>query len=75
MKKPFKITKNTNLATLVAEYPELSQVLFEDYGLHCVGCFASAFDTLEAGAQIHGMSEKEINEMVKRLNVLLKRNR
>jgi len=67
-----KISKETNIGELVIEYPELGQVLAEDYGLHCVGCFASSFDTIEAGAQVHGMTEKEIDEMIERLNSVAK---
>jgi hybrid cluster-associated redox disulfide protein len=42
-----------------------------DYGLHCVGCFASSFDTLEAGAMIHGILEEELEEMVTRINEVI----
>jgi len=68
-----KITKETNIGELAMEYPELARVLAEDYGLHCVGCFAASFDTIETGAQIHGMDETEIDEMVDRLNKLVKK--
>jgi hybrid cluster-associated redox disulfide protein len=64
------ITKETNLGELAMEYPQLAQVLTEDYGLHCVGCFASSFDTIETGAQVHGMTEPEIDEMIARLKKL-----
>ncbi len=67
---PLAIDKNTNLGDLVANYPHLAKVLMEDYGLHCVGCMASAFDTLEQGAKIHGMNSQAIQAMVKRLNQL-----
>lgn len=67
-----KITKETNIGELAMEYPELARVLAEDYGLHCVGCFASSFDTLEVGAQIHGMTDQEIDEMIKRLKKIAK---
>lgn len=66
-----KIAKNSNLGDLIQAYPQLAQVLIEDYGLHCAGCYAAAFDSLEQGAQIHGMSEKQIGEMVKRLNEIV----
>lgn len=62
-----KITKHANLADLLFKYPEIAEVLL-DYGLHCVGCFASSFDTLEAGAKVHGMTDEEVDEMVNRLN-------
>jgi len=67
-----KITKNTNLGELMQTYPQLTKVLVDDYGLHCAGCFAAAFDTIEQGEEIHGMSKKQIEKMVERLNMLIK---
>ena len=61
------ITKDTNLGELISVYPHLAATLNDDYGLHCVGCFANAFDTLENGAQIHGMTDQDIEEMIQRL--------
>lgn len=64
------ITKEQNIGELVAQYPETAEVML-DYGLHCVGCFASSFDTIEMGAQIHGMDIEEIEEMVERINEVI----
>jgi hybrid cluster-associated redox disulfide protein len=66
-----KITKDSNLAEVIYKHPESEEVLV-DYGLHCVGCIASAFDTIEAGAKVHGLSDKEIQEMVERINEVIK---
>lgn len=68
---PAEITKDSNLAEVVYKYPETAEVLM-DYGLHCVGCFASAYDTIEAGAKVHGLSDKDIEEMVVRINEVIK---
>lgn len=70
---PVKIDRKMNLAELVTLYPQLVNVLMEDYGLHCVSCFAAGFDTLEEGAKIHGYDDKDIEKMVKRLNSLVKK--
>jgi hybrid cluster-associated redox disulfide protein len=70
-KSPVKIGRKMNLAELVTLYPDLTQVLMEDYGLHCVSCFAAGFDMLEEGAKIHGYDDKDIERMVKRLNSLI----
>ena len=40
-------------------------------GLHCVGCHAATWETLEAGMLGHGMGEDQINTLVERLNALL----
>jgi hybrid cluster-associated redox disulfide protein len=66
-KKITNVTKETNLAELVMEYPDTAEILL-DFGLHCVGCFASSFDTIEMGARVHGMSDSEITELIERLN-------
>jgi hybrid cluster-associated redox disulfide protein len=65
--KKITITKDMNLGDVVFKYPEAAEVL-TDYGLHCVGCYLNAFDTIETGAKIHEMSDEEINEMVDRVN-------
>ena len=65
-----KITKDMNLGEVVYKYPETAEVLL-DYGLHCVGCFANSFDTIENGAKVHEMSDEEIDEMVERLNEVI----
>ena len=67
------VTKDSNLGELAAQYPEAARVLTE-YGLHCIGCFASAFDTVEAGAKLHGMSDGEIDEMLVRANGEIERH-
>lgn len=56
------------LGDLVRAYPFLTEILLKDYSLHCAGCFANTFDTLEGGARVHGMDEKELEMMVEHLN-------
>jgi hybrid cluster-associated redox disulfide protein len=66
-KTEIKITKDMNLGEVVFKYPEAAEVL-TDYGLSCVGCFASSFDTIEQGARIHELSEEELEDMLGRIN-------
>ncbi len=66
-KTEIKITKDMNLGEVVFKYPEAAEVL-TDYGLSCVGCFASSFDTIEQGAKIHELSDEELGEMLERIN-------
>ena len=70
-KNEVKIDKSMNLGELISSYPKLGEVLANDYGLHCVNCFAAGFDTLEEGAKIHGFDDKDIKEMVKKLNEIV----
>ena len=65
--KKITITKDMNLGEVVFKYPEAAEVL-TDYGLSCVGCFASSFDTIEQGAKIHQLDDEELDEMIERIN-------
>ena len=55
------------LGSVVAEHTESAEVMLE-YGLHCVGCFANAYDTVEIGAKVHGMTDEEIEKMLEDVN-------
>jgi hybrid cluster-associated redox disulfide protein len=63
-----KINKDILIGDLVEAYPKLAKVLVEDYGFHCIGCMAAGMETLEQGAEVHGMEEKEIKKLVEDLN-------
>ncbi len=63
----YVITKYDQLATIVEECPRAGELLAE-YGLHCVNCFANEFDTLEMGAQVHGMNAEGMQEMIDEIN-------
>lgn len=69
-KEEIIITKEMNLGEVVFKYPEAAEVL-TDYGLSCVGCFASSFDTIEQGAKIHQLSDEEMQEMIDRINEVI----
>jgi len=66
-----KIIKTTPISEIVNKYPELGEVLTEDYGFHCIGCFASEMETLEDGARVHGYDDGEIEKIIETLNGIL----
>jgi hybrid cluster-associated redox disulfide protein len=68
MKNKAKITKDILILDLVEQNPALAEVLTQDYGLHCIGCMAASMETLEQGALTHGMTEDQIDKMVRELN-------
>ena len=68
----YVITKFDRLNVIVEECPRAGELLAE-YGLHCVNCFANEYDTIEMGAQVHGMSEEEVDEMVEEINAELEK--
>jgi len=55
------------VADVVALFAEASDVLMS-YGLHCVGCHANAFETLEQGIMGHGYPQEHLNDMIAELN-------
>lgn len=59
-----KITKDMIIQDVVLEYPESMEVFFE-YGIHCVGCGNSMFETVEEGAKLHGF---DVDEFLDDLN-------
>ncbi|KKK65767.1 hypothetical protein LCGC14_2970810 [marine sediment metagenome] len=61
------ITKDTILMEAIEKYPGIAVVL-TGYGLHCVGCHFSNMDTIKSGAKIHGLSDEEIEFMLKDVN-------
>ena len=48
------ITRDTNIIEAVQKYPQIIEI-FQDYGLGCVGCMASHFETIGEGAGAHGI--------------------
>lgn len=56
------------------KHPQKSQKLAQEMtnlGLHCVGCGASSYETLEAGVLGHGLSTSDLEALIGRLNAIL----
>ena len=66
-----KITRKMTLGEAVSRYPKTAQVMMAR-GLHCIGCHVAAWESIEDGARGHGLSDKEIDEMVKEMNKVAK---
>jgi len=54
-----KIKKDMSIMEVVSKYPETSDV-FMKHGLHCIGCAAAQFETLEDGAKAHRIDIKKL---------------
>lgn len=62
------------IAEILGLFPNKAQKLAQEItnaGLHCVGCNAATYETLEAGMLSHGKTPEEIQKLVSRLNALL----
>ncbi|MBS4165022.1 MULTISPECIES: iron-sulfur cluster assembly accessory protein [unclassified Neochlamydia] len=68
------IHRQMTIEQILSLFPFKAQKLAQEItraGLHCVGCHAATWETLEAGMLGHGMNEEQINTLVERLNNLL----
>ncbi len=62
------ITKEISITELAERYPESIPLLLE-MGMHCIGCIAAQFETLEQGCLAHGLDPEET---VRRINVAIR---
>ncbi|MBR9692316.1 DUF1858 domain-containing protein [Candidatus Woesearchaeota archaeon] len=71
-KEPSKefVTRDMLIGEVVQKYPKAAFVMMQ-YGLHCVGCHVSAFETIEQGTAGHGMPEETLKEMLEDLNAFI----
>lgn len=61
------IKKDMTIGDVVQKYPHLSETLTAN-GVHCVGCGARFFETLEAGFKGHGMTDEQVDNLIGQLN-------
>ena len=65
------ISKGMIIAEVVDIHPDVIPLLIEN-GMHCIGCGASMFETLEEGLMGHGMDDREIERVIDDLNMYVK---
>ena len=58
------ITKDMLIFEILEMKPEAVEILTEA-GMHCIGCPASAGETLEEACEVHGI---DVEEVLQRLN-------
>ncbi len=69
-----QITRDMTIEEILNSFPHKSQKLAQvmtKAGLHCVGCQAATWETLEAGVLGHGMSEDVLESLLAQLNAVL----
>ncbi|MBI5273356.1 MAG: iron-sulfur cluster assembly accessory protein [Chlamydiia bacterium] len=68
------ITRDMTIEEVFKRFPGKGQKLAQEMthaGLHCVGCSASTWETIETGMYGHGMTDEEIDSLLGRLNQIL----
>ena len=66
-KIPYQLDKKVFISEIVKESTRSVELLAE-YGIFCVSCPLNQYDTLEAGAFIHGMSQEDMDTMIAEIN-------
>jgi iron-sulfur cluster assembly accessory protein len=69
-----KIHRNMTIEEIFKSFPNKGQKLAQEMtnaGLHCVGCSASTWETVEAGMYGHGMTDESIDDLLGKLNRIL----
>ena len=59
-----KITLQDGIMETVQKYPATAEV-FRSFGMGCLGCAAAHFETIEQGANAHGM---DLQKLIEALN-------
>lgn len=65
-----KIRKDMTISDVIEKYPETIPVLLEN-GIHCIGCQVAAWETLEQGLKGHGMDDKEMENVIRKMNEVI----
>ena len=70
-----QVTRDMTIEEILSGFPHKSQKLAQEMtqmGLHCVGCQAATWETLEAGVLGHGLSEEDLEGLLTKLNKILR---
>lgn len=64
-----EIVASMTFGEILNENPKAGEILAER-GMFCGGCPMAQLETLENGAEVHGLSQKELEKLIKELNKL-----
>src|SRR3989344_7309810 len=70
MEKEIFVSKDMTVGEVIKKYPNVVEIL-QSFGLQCVGCSVNPYETIEQGTVGHGMSENDMNSMIKEANEYL----
>ena len=61
-----EISKDMTIGELLEKAPEKAEILLEA-GMHCLGCPASAGETIEEACAVHGIDVDEVLEKLRKI--------
>jgi len=62
------ITKDMTISGILSKHPDTAEIFFK-HGMHCLGCAAAQFESLDEAASAHGI---DTDALVKDLNASIK---
>ena len=62
-----KITRKMTFSEVIEKHPKTIKV-FLDAGMHCVGCPMAKEETIEQGAEVHGL---DVEKLIEKLNKVI----
>lgn len=62
-----RVTKETTISEILQADPAAAETLAR-HGFHCLGCPMSMSESLERGAEAHGLGPEQVEELLKELN-------
>ncbi|RJQ21036.1 iron-sulfur cluster assembly accessory protein [Candidatus Woesearchaeota archaeon] len=65
-----KVTKDMVIGDVLKKYPDVAVIMLE-HGLHCVGCHANVFDTIESGCRVHGLDDAVVDSLIEKINAFI----
>jgi len=63
------IKKNMSIREVISKHPETVEVFLKE-GLGCVGCGMAQMESIEQGAEMHGI---DVDKLVEKLNKAVKK--
>ncbi|MBE6913779.1 MAG: DUF1858 domain-containing protein [Ruminococcaceae bacterium] len=63
----FEVTKETVIADIMANAPD-SVPLFQEIGMHCMGCALASGENVEEACNAHGV---DVDAFIKKLNAFI----
>lgn len=68
------VTRDTLLIDIIYLYPKVVDLLTNDYGFYCMTCPLAYSEKFGEGMQVHGLSNKEQDKLLTKINSLIKKN-
>lgn len=66
------IKPDTSIQDIAEQFPDIADYLVDEYGFHCTHCFLSEFESIEEGAAVHGIFDKDFDELLAEVNHMAK---